>query len=72
MYHVWKECIKQRQWDEMLLTILVNSILVGFTLINNEIHNKSLSSAKEYLGASYFNDFSLLETLTSTQAVGLC
>mmetsp|Transcript_1516 Transcript_1516/g.2063 ORF Transcript_1516/g.2063 Transcript_1516/m.2063 type:complete len:106 (+) Transcript_1516:447-764(+) len=72
MYNIWKNCIKQRELDEMLLTMMIDLLLIYFISADDTIHNDAARFQKEKLGKSYYDDYSLLNNLSPAESVDFC
>ena len=47
MYNIWKDCIIQREKDEMILTLLVNFLTLSMIAVMNQEHNLMVTLEKE-------------------------
>jgi len=47
MYYVWRDCISQRERDEMILTLLINFAVLALIAWMNQVHNLMVKLEKE-------------------------
>jgi len=63
-FHIWKNCIQQRQQDELNFTVLFSVILIFMVLFQNSIHNQAQANQKKVYGLSFYTDFNILTSGT--------
>jgi hypothetical protein len=71
-FNIWKQCIEQREKDEMLFSVLFSIIIIAFTLLIDELIAEFTFAMEETYEVNFMNQQALFMNSTQQQLEVFC
>lgn len=71
-FHIWKQCMRQRETDEMIFICLVSFTFILISYLISDDMSKQFEYQQEIFGQKLFDNYHLIEGASRQQMVDYC